>query len=341
VSHPIQRTSKSIPVIDFHAHTVVQEVREFSKGHVVQTSDPKNSSMSQEAIKSMETWIASNRRKMTDYRERLKDMDEMGVDIQVLTPSLVHQYTYWAEPEISLKMEQLTNNCLAESVAVNPERFIGLGSVPLQSPPHAIQELERCMGELGFKGIEISSTAEHMELGDAKMKPFWAAVERLGATVYLHPSGITDARYVRHQLWNSVGQPLEEAMAMSSLIYEGVMEAFPQLKICIAHGGGYLPFYAGRLDRNYREKPFLHTQMTKSPSDYLKENFWYDSCLYNVDMLEYLVEKVGSDRIVMGSDYPVGESDPVGFIRDSQKISDTDKDAILGLNAAKLLGLSV
>jgi len=124
-------------------------------------------------------------------------------------------------------------------------------------------------------------------------------------------------------------------------MYEGVMEAFPQLKICIAHGGGYLPFYAGRLDRNYREKPFLHTQMTKSPSDYLKENFWYDSCLYNVDMLEYLVEKVGSDRIVMGSDYPVGESDPVGFIRDSQKISDSDKDAILGLNAAKLLGLSV
>jgi aminocarboxymuconate-semialdehyde decarboxylase len=172
------------------------------------------------------------------------------------------------------------------------------------------------------------------------LRPFWAKAEELGSVIYLHPAGITDKRYEKHQLWNSIGQPLEEAMGMASLFYEGVLDAFPKLKICIGHGGGYLPFYAGRVDRNYLEKPATRLNMTKSPSQYMKM-FSYDSCVYNVDMLEYLVKKVGAGRVVMGSDYPVGEKDPVGFVRKSRSISTTDKEKILWKNAARILRLSL
>lgn len=336
----LSKRSRSVPVIDFHAHVVVPEVRAFSQGHVVNTSASRDADAPEAVRAATQKWVAEVNRRMSDYDERLRVMDGMGVDIQVLTPSLVHQYTYWAAPEASLAMERLANDRLAEAVAIAPHRFIGLGGVPLQAPDLAVRELERCMGELGFKGVEISSHAESMELGDPRLRPFWDAVVRLDALVYLHPAGVAQPRYARHQIWNSIGQPLEEAMAMASLIYEGVMESYPTLKLCIAHGGGYLPFYAGRVDHNYRDKPFTLTHMSKEPSDYMRENFWYDTCLYNVDMLENLVRKVGASRIVLGSDYPVGESDPVGFIRAARGLSRTQQAAILGGNGAALLGLS-
>jgi aminocarboxymuconate-semialdehyde decarboxylase len=157
----------------------------------------------------------------------------------------------------------------------------------------------------------------------------------LGALVYLHPSGSTDRRQAPWQIWNSIGQPFEEAMAMASLMYEGVLDAFPRLKICVAHGGGYLPYYIGRLDRNYLEKPFTKVNMTRSPSEYLN-CFYYDSCVYNVDILEHLVTKVDVDRVILGSDFPVGEDEPVEFVNKSTKLSDTEKEMIIWKNAAAL-----
>ncbi len=328
-------------VIDLHAHVIVPEVVAFAQGHVVKGAPPNDPRIPAEAVRAAREWGERTHRKMVDLQERLRDMDRTGVDIQVLTPSLVHQNTTWAAPETSLKMERLTNERVAEYVAVAPDRFVGFGGVPLQSPALAVQELERCIKELGLRGVQISSTAGAMELGDPGLRPFWAAAEKIGAVVYIHPAGETSPRYAKFHLWNSVGQPLEEAMAMASLFYEGVLDAFPKLKICIAHGGGYLPFYAGRVDRNYLEKPFTRVNMSKSPSEYMKRHFWYDTCLYNQDMLEYLAGKVGPSRIVMGSDYPVGEADPVGFITTSRKLSAADKVAILGKNAAALLGISI
>ena len=326
--------------IDFHAHLIVPEVVAFARDHVVKTGLPKNQKLSKKAIRETQKWNEAVRRRMGDFKLRLKDMDRMGVDIQVLTPSLVHQCTYWADPATSLKMEKLSNERVADIVATAPDRFVGFGGVPLQSPELAVQELERCVKELGLKGVQISSQAAGMELGDERLRPFWAKAEKLGAAIYVHPAGILDKRFEKHQLWNSVGQPLEEAMAMASLFYEGVLDEFPKLKICIAHGGGYLPFYAGRVDRNYFEKPATRLNMTKPPSRYMKM-FSYDSCLYNGDMLTYLIQKVGAGRLVMGSDYPVGESDPVGFIRRPRSISAADKDKILWKNAARLLELTL
>ncbi|OGA44311.1 MAG: hypothetical protein A3G25_12255 [Betaproteobacteria bacterium RIFCSPLOWO2_12_FULL_63_13] len=328
-------------MIDFHAHVVEPEVRAFSQGHVVNTAIPDLTGVSKRDVTAWNNWRQMITSKMVDPMVRLRDMDETGVDVQVLTPSLVHQYTYWADPETSLKMEQRANNRIAEMVALAPDRFVGLGGVPLQYPDLAIAEMRRCLGELKLRGIEVSSHAESMELGDVKLRGFWAEAQKLGATIYLHPAGVVQPRYEKFQLWNSIGQPLEEALAMCSLFYEGVLDAYPKLKICIAHGGGYLPFYAGRVDRNFFGKGFTRVNMSKSPSEYMRGHFWYDSCVYNVDMLENLVRKVGAPRIVLGSDYPVGESDPIGFVRRARGLSAADKEDILGRTAAKLLGLSI
>jgi len=327
-------------VIDFHAHVIVPEVKKFSAGHVVDSSIPEDSRIRRADVLAWKKRVKENRRKTSDFRVRLKEMDKMGVDMQVLTPSLVHQSTYWADPEASLAMERLTNERVAEMVAIAPHRFVGLGSVPLQTPIPAVEEMERCIKALGLRGVVVSSHARAMELGDARLRPFWAAAEKLGAVIYVHPDGITDARFRKFQLWNSIGQPLEEAMAMASLFCEGVLDAHPRLKLCIAHGGGYLPYYPGRMDRNYREKAFTRVHMSKSPSDYLREHFWYDSCLYDVDLLRFLVHKVGASRVVMGSDYPIGEGDPVDFVRKA-RLSAAAEERILGKNAAALLGLSV
>jgi aminocarboxymuconate-semialdehyde decarboxylase len=331
-------------VIDFHAHVVVPEVVAFSREYTVAAASgalPDHPKMTEAAKERARKWGEKARRRMVDFEERVRLMDKAGVDIQVLTASLVVQFTYWADPEASLRMERLTNDRIAEIVAHHPDRFVGLGGVPLQSPELAIAELERCMGELRFKGVQISSAAGDMELGDPRLRPFWARAQALGAAIYIHPAGITDRRYQRHQLWNSIGQPLEEAMAMASLFYEGVLEEFPKLKICIAHGGGYLPFYSGRVDRNYFDKPFLRLDMKRSPSGYMKRKFFYDTCVYDLDMLEYLIRKVGPDRIVVGSDYPVGEDDPIGFVRQARRLSADDREKIYSRNAAKLLGLSL
>lgn len=326
-------------VIDMHAHVPLPEVKEFLNGRIVDSSAPPGVP-SKEAAESR-AWAQTNLRKMTDFDERLRDMNRLGIDLQVLTSSILYACTYWADAETGLKWDRWINERIAEMVARAPDRFVGLGSVPLQAPTLAAKELERCFGDLGLRGVQISTDAHSMELGDPKLRPFWAAAEKLGAAVFVHPAGITAERYRKWLLWNSIGQSVEESMAMASLFYEGVLDAYPRLKICIAHGGGFLPFYAGRVDRNYCERSFTRVNMTKSPSEYLRQNFWYDTCLYNDDMMNFLVQKVGPSRLVLGSDYPVGERDPVGFVNRSRGLSASDKRAILGGNAAALLGLSI
>lgn len=338
-----QRTTRARKpvVIDFHCHMRVPEVVAFCKGHGPDSSVPDHPNYTAEARRLDAEWAQMHRMRTGDLPTRLTLMDRQGVDIQVLSPSGISQYTLWADPETSLKWERRLNEGMAEMVAKAPGRFVGLGSVPLHAPDLAVKEMKRCMGELGLRGIQIGSDAAGMELGDPKMRPFWAAAERMGTALFLHPAGITDKRFAPYHLWNSLGQPLEEALGMASLWYEGVLDRFPKLKICVAHGGGYLPYYAGRVDRNYEDKPFTRVHMKKKPSDYIKQNFYYDTSVYNPDVLEYLVDRVGPSRVIMGSDYPSGEDDPVGFVRKARGLSAADKAAILGGNAANFLGLSI
>ena len=334
-------STKRAPIaIDIHAHVMLPELYAITVGHSAfgkSVSDPTMSPEAQKKAKERSDFVCA---KMADVTERIGEMDRMGVDIQVLSASLVHQCTYWAEPNESLRLERMLNDHIAKLVATNPRRLIGLGGVPLHAPDLAAREVARCMTELGLKGINISTAARDMEIGDRRLWPFWEKAEEHGAIVYVHPAGNPSPRFEKHFLWNSIGQNFEEAMAIASLMYEGVLDAFPKLKICISHGGGYMPFYMGRIARNYLEKPSTRIHMSKSPGEYLRQ-LYYDTCVYETEVLRHLVERVGIDQVILGSDYPVGETKPVEFVRATPGLSDADKEKIIGLNAAKMFGVRV
>ena len=335
----MKQPARSRCVIDFHAHLMLPDIYAITGPHsmfVKSNTDPTMSKEARQGVQKREAMLMS---RMSDVTERIVHMDAMGVDMQVLSSSLVQQSTYWAEPQESLRLERTLNDHMAAVVAANPKRLIGLGGVPLVAPPLAVSELTRCMRELGLAGVGISTTARDMELGDAALRPFWEKAEELGAVVYIHPAGNTGARFAKWYLWNSIGQAFEEAMAIASLMYEGILDAFPQLKICISHGGGYMPYYMGRIARNYVEKPATRVNMKKSPAEYLRM-LYYDSCVYETEVLEALVRRVGADRVVLGSDYPVGEPKPVEFVA-SCALTAEEKEWIIGVNAAQLFGVAL
>jgi aminocarboxymuconate-semialdehyde decarboxylase len=313
--------------VDFHAHLVdpaiYRETQVFSI--FAQTTDAARA--------------AAVIARMADLDARIAAMDAMGVAVQVLSSSLVHQCSYDAEPDTALRLDAAMNERIAQAVAKHPARFRGLGSVPLQAPERAADELSRCINSLGLSGVTISTRVRDREIGDAALRPFWERAEALGAVVFIHPAGNPDPRFRKWQLWNSIGQSFEEAMAVASLFYEGVLDAYPKLKIVVSHGGGYMPFYLGRIARNYIEKPATRVNMTKPPLDYVGM-LHYDTCVYDPDTLSQLVAVVGPERIVMGSDYPVGEMKPADFVRDCAALDAAAQELVLSGNAARLLKLS-
>ena len=325
--------------IDFHAHVIVPEVYAVAAQHNIFSELPTDGGVTDEMRRSIKDRAGTVLARMSDLTERIGNMDAMGVDVQVLSASLVHQGLEWADAQTSLRLARTTNDWIAKAVASQPTRLLGLGTLPLHVPALVVAELERCMRDLGLRGAAISTTAGAMELGDPQLRPFWAKAEELGAIVFIHPGGNRDARFKRYHLWNSVGQAFEEAMAISSLMYDGVLESFPGLKICVSHGGGYMPYYMGRIDRNYIEKANTRVNMNKPPIDYLRM-LYFDSCVYERSVLQHLVEKVGAQRVLLGSDYPVGESKPIEFITDAAALSPGEKERIVGANAASLLGLA-
>lgn len=322
-------------VVDFHTHIMVAEIAD-----IVQKKRPEKSPEYQ-LIEGYRRGAKHHRvkhpRPGADWLQaRYADMDSLGMDIHVISGH-VAQFCYWADGKLGLEVARLGNDRLAEMVAGDPHRFIGLGMVPLQDVGRAVRELDRMVNKLGLKGVEIGTHIDGIELGDKKLGRFWAKAEALDIPVFVHPAGFVHPRFVKHLLWNSLGQPIEEALAISSLIYEGIMDRYPKLKVCIAHGGGFLPFYTGRADRNFQDKPYAYT-IKRSPSEYLR-GFSYDTAFYNRDMLEFLVQKVGPSRILMGADYPIGEDDPVAFVRKAKGLSKRAQNMILGGNAAKLLNI--
>jgi aminocarboxymuconate-semialdehyde decarboxylase len=322
-------------VIDFHAHIVVPELLDFAYDRSLFAQAVAGPAQAGRPAALGEEF----RSRMTDMALRLSDMDRMGVDIQVISPSILQQCTYFAEPHEALKMERLGNERVAEAVAKHPDRLVGLGSVPMQDTALASQELERCVRDLKLKGVIISSHVNGIEVGEGRFHPFWAKAEALGAAIFIHPAGSPDPRMRKHRLLITLGQPLEEAFAQSSLVYEGVMDAYPKLKIVFAHGGGFLPFYTGRHDNDYRAG--RHPTPLKGDFSSYLPRFYYDTVLFNPDMLEFLATKVPASHLFLASDYPFAEKRPVEYVRRAKKISSKDQDAILGANCARVLGIEI
>jgi aminocarboxymuconate-semialdehyde decarboxylase len=200
----------------------------------------------------------------------------------------------------------------------------------------ALAEMDYAVSKLGLRIANVSSNTGGVYLGDPIFRPFWDAAQQLRIPVFIHPHGIVDPHFQKYALWNGVGQPIEETLVMASLIYEGIFDAFPDITVIIAHGGGYLPYYTGRLDRNASHHPVSAQNLTRLPSEYL-QFFYYDSCVYDPTILEALIRRIGAQRILLGSDYPFGEDDPVGVIRKNPSISRGDQENILSKTPAAIL----
>jgi aminocarboxymuconate-semialdehyde decarboxylase len=278
--------------------------------------------------------------KMQSIEERLKDMDKMGVDIQAISVS-PYQYYYWAEPEVGRDVSKMINDEMAEDIAKHPDRLVGLGTIPLQNTEMALAELDRCVNKLGFKGVEINSQVGGEDLSAPRLAPFWAKCEETGILVFIHTAGFTHPdRLKEHYFINLIGHPVEATIALSYLIFDGVMERHPGLKICVAHGGGYLPAYAGRMDHAYHARADVREGLPHPPTHYMKK-FYFDTMVFEPDQLEFLIKKYGADHILLGTDYPydMGDDDPVGLLKRVEGLSESDFDAIRGGTAAQLLGI--
>ncbi len=340
----VRKTNRrsSYPKIDIHTHVALPEVLALAKKVKVRGKEPgKQHWVPKSSMKEHGRQSTTASATLRNPKARLKDMDRMGIDMQVVSMNLPTP-SYWADGEMGHKIARQCNESIAEFVAAYPDRYIGIGAVPLQDQSRTVKEMGY-LSSIGLKGVAIPSHVRAKDLGIKKFRKFWAKAEALDMPVYIHPRGFThDARLHDYFLWNSIGQPLEEALAMASIIYEGILDDFPKLKIIIAHGGGYLPYYAGRTDKAYESRPETRKNITRQPSDYLSR-FFYDTVVFDRDVLELLVKKASAKQIMMGTDYPRGEieEDPIGFIRKSKNLTRSNKDRVMGLNAAKLFKLKI
>jgi aminocarboxymuconate-semialdehyde decarboxylase len=278
----------------------------------------------------------------TSAEQRIADMDLMGIDIQAISPSPRQTY-YGADADLGRDVSRTINDEIADMVGRYPDRFTGLGTIPLQAPELAIAELERLHKSLGMRGIEIMTHVAGEDLSADRFRPVFKRIEELGMLVFMHPDGFTEARRFKdHYFANVIGNPLDTTVALHHLIFGGVLEDCPGLKLVAAHGGGYLPAYSGRIDHAASARPDTGEKLKEMPGVYLRR-LYFDALVYTHSQLEYLVNEYGADHILVGTDYPadMGEIDPIGFIETSPGLDDVTRRAILGGNAARLLGIEV
>jgi aminocarboxymuconate-semialdehyde decarboxylase len=277
---------------------------------------------------------------LSDIGVRLKHMDRMGIDIQAVSPSPNQTY-YWTEPGMGQELARGVNEGIAKVVAGHPDRFVGLGTVPLQDPGLAVSELEFAVKTLGLKGVEINPNVNGKELTASNLEKFFSAAEKLNAVIFMHPIGYTNGeRLMDHYFNNVIGNPLETTVATAHLIFEGVMERHPKLKVVLPHAGGYLAHYWARMDHAWKARPDCRTVLKRKPSKSL-ERFYFDTIAFDPGMLGHLIERFGAEHVLLGTDYPydMGVEDPVGFISKVEKLTSMQKSKIMGGNAARLLGI--
>jgi aminocarboxymuconate-semialdehyde decarboxylase len=280
--------------------------------------------------------------KLSSIEVRLEDMDKMGIDIQAVSPA-PHQTYYWTEPGEGAELARMVNERLAEIVAKWPDRFVALGTVPLQDSSLAVKELEHAVKQLGLRGVEINPSVNGMDLTDSRLglEKFFAKAQELDIVLFMHPIGFTQGeRLMDHYFNNVIGNPLETTVAASHLIFGGVLERYPKLKVLLPHGGGYIAHYWARMDHAWRARPDCKGSIKQKPSRYL-EKFYFDTITFDRRMLKNLVERFGADHVVLGTDYPydMAMEHPVDFIGGTPGLSSKEKSEIMGGTAARLLKL--
>lgn len=343
LSRPVAKTrSGTSKVIDLHCHylnpVVNAKTAHLDLGKYDPTTVFADALTRETNVRQMKTRAP----KLTGVTERLADMDRMGVDIQAVCPA-PYQFFYWTEPDYGAELAREVNEGMARIAADHPDRFVALGSVPLQDSQLAIRELNHCVKNLGMRGIEICTNVNGKNLTDPSLKldKFFARAEALGVVIFMHPLGYTQADRLTHHYFNNViGNPLDSTVAVSHLIFDGVMARYPKLKFVVAHGGGFIAHYWARMDHAWRARSDCRTVIKKPPSSYL-EKFYFDTITFDPEMLRRLIERFGADHVVLGTDYPydMGEENPLGLIAQVKKLSKADRQLIQGGNAARLLGI--
>jgi aminocarboxymuconate-semialdehyde decarboxylase len=324
---------KQIRTIDIHCHSYVHDV-----WPLIQDSEEIGYLSSVLDIPPLR-----NKIEIDNVDFRLQQMDEQGIDIQAVSLH-VGQYHHWAGRDLAAEIVSIQNQRIAELCEAHPDRFVGLGAVAMQHPDLAVEQMKHAVRELDMRGFMITGSVNDKELSDPMFHPFWAAAEELGTVIFIHPRNFPAGQSRLEgngELSNVIGNPLETTVALSHLIFEGTLDRFPGVKICAAHGGGYLPSYIGRSDHCVQNWPAVCEPVDQLPSKYLKQ-LYFDSLVYSTENLRHLINTVGADRLVIGTDFPfnMGNADAVNHLLSVPDLTAEDQEAILGATAAGLLGIS-
>ncbi|MFD2182745.1 amidohydrolase family protein [Rhodoplanes azumiensis] len=325
--------------IDIHSHVAVPRAMELARPHLDWSTIPLAHFSTPETKALNQKQDAARTAQMTGVTERLADLDAMGLDRQVIMCPPPQCY-YTVPLDIAVPASRMVNEGLSEYAAKNPDHYLVFGTVPLANGEEAAKELEHCMGRLGHKGVQILTNVAGKELSDPAFAPFWRKAEELGAVVLLHPNGFTEGdRLTRFYFNNVIGNPLETTMALHYLIFDGVLERHPNLKIVAVHGGGYLAAYSGRIDHAWGARADTHGTLPNPPTSYLKK-IYVDSVVFTPHQLRALVEVFGPDHVILGTDYPydMAEYEPIEHVV-SAGLDDTTVAKICGGTAKRLLGI--
>ncbi|MDB5650639.1 MAG: amidohydrolase [Hyphomicrobiales bacterium] len=323
------------PVIDFHAHVLHPAVYAHTINKNVVSGFGARLMEERPTPKSPRWPLFS---KMVIPEVQIADMDARGVSHSVIATSTVSQSTFFADPGLAAELDRQANEGIADWVRAHPDRFTGTFTLPLRDMGRALAELDYAVTHLGMRIVNLPASVAGKYLGDAFFARLWEEIERRGLASIIHPDGIKDPAFQDYSLWNAIGQGIEETRVMASLIYEGVLERHPDLKIVIAHAGGYLPTYIARLDRNATAHPASMKNISRKPSEYLRR-FHYDTVTYDPLVIDILRQRIGADRILFGSDYPFGDADPLSLIA-SCGFDATTISAVTHDNAAALIASS-
>jgi len=273
-------------------------------------------------------------------QHRIEDCDRFGVDVQVLSTVPV-MFSYWAKPRHTLELAMLLNDHIAEVVRAHPKRFVGLGTLPMQDSDLAMKELERCVRELKLAGVQIGTHVNGHNLNDPAIFPVFELAEKLGAAVFVHPwDMLGKERMTQYWLPWLVGMPTETCLAICSVIFGGVLERLPNLRIGFAHGGGSFAGTFGRIERGFDSRPDIcGVDNARSPREYLGR-FYLDSLVHDAAALRFLINFVGANRVALGTDYPfpLGETDPGALIESMPDLAPFERKRLLSETALEFLG---
>lgn len=323
--------------IDVHTHILTQETAALITREGVKVSIVPDADGAHATLDVAGTVYRPFPRGGYDLDQRLRDMDGTHVDMQVLSAT-PQTYLYNVDPALGLATAMIQNDQIAKHIAAHPTRFLGIATLPMQAPEKAAEELRRAVTKLGLKGTMFASNIMGKNLDDPSFEPVWTTAEQLGAFVFIHPNNVAGAdRMKSYYLNNLIGNPLDTTIAAACLIFGGVMDRHPKLKICLAHGGGFTPYQAARWEHGWQVRPEPKKNVSRRPEN-IAQRFYYDTILHSAQVLEFMIGHVGKDRVLLGSDYPydMGMLDCVEHVR-GLSVSDTVKHAILHDTAQRLL----